>query len=258
MPVSRNLYYFASGADRHSRPPVLLIHGAGGSHLYWPPQVRRLQDQRVFAIDLSGHGKSDGVGHHSVEEYRRDVMDFIKSIGLTGAVLVGHSMGAAVALDAAIRCPENVLGLCVVGGGARLHVAPDILRSSADSATFPAAVNLIRDLAFAPQTSIRLQELAKERMAQTRPSVLHGDFLACDSFDVAQRLAAISTPTLIVCGESDRMTPPAFSAYLRDRIPGATLEVVPNAGHMVMLEQPELFSDILARFVDGLAYRPGG
>ena len=77
MPIAASLYYFAHEANNHSRPPVILIHGAGGSHLSWPPQLRRLHNQRMFALDLPAHGKSQDIGRHSIEDYVHDVLEFM-------------------------------------------------------------------------------------------------------------------------------------------------------------------------------------
>jgi pimeloyl-ACP methyl ester carboxylesterase len=257
MPVASHLYYFANEPENYLRPPVVLLHGAGGNHLYWPPQVRRLHEQRMFAVDLSGHGKSGGIGHHAIDAYAADVIEFIKAIGLNAVVLVGHSMGGAIALHAAIRFPRQVLALGVVGSGARLRVTPALLRSTADAGTFPAAVKQITDLSFAPQTSARLKELAAQRMAEVRPSVLHGDLLACDAFDVTDQLSTVPAPTLILCGAEDRMTPPKYSEFLQTHIAGSRLEIMPNAGHMLMLEQPDAVAGSLARFLDSIPYQPG-
>jgi pimeloyl-ACP methyl ester carboxylesterase len=76
MPIAAGLYYFAHGADLLTRPPVILIHGAGGNHLYWPPQLRRMPNERVFAVDLPGHGKSRGVGQHTIEDYAQNILAF--------------------------------------------------------------------------------------------------------------------------------------------------------------------------------------
>jgi pimeloyl-ACP methyl ester carboxylesterase len=257
MPVAARLYYFASGAENFARPPVILIHGAGGHHLYWPPQIRRLQEQRIFAPDLPGHGKSGGLGCHTVDDYTDALLEFIKALQLNTVVLVGHSMGSAIALLTAIRISKRVLGLGLLGSGARLRVAPALLQSTAQPSTFPAAVSLINELSFARHTSPRLKELAAQRMAEMRLSVLHGDFLACNGFDVTAELTMISMPTLIMCGEADKMTPPKNSEFLQEHIAGARLEIVPNAGHMLMLEQPDQVADILTEFINSVPYWPG-
>ena len=257
MPTALKLHYFASEADNFVRPPVLLIHGAGGHHLYWPPQVRRLHNQRMFAMDLPGHGKSDGIGHHRVQDYADEILKLMAALRLNAAVLVGHSMGGAIALDAAIRFPRRVLGLCLIGSGARLRVDPAILRSLAQDSNYAAALRLIGERSFAARTGRRLMELAMQRMAETRPSVLHGDLMACNAFDVTHQISNINSPTLVLCGAEDQMTPPKYSDFMHANIGGSRLKIIPGAGHMVMLEQPDEVADELASFLDLIPYRPG-
>ncbi len=257
MPVASNLYYFAHQADHLTRPPVVLIHGAGGNHLYWPPQIRRLHNQRIFAVDLPGHGKSEGLGHHAIDDYSDCIIEFLKALKLNVAVLIGHSMGSAIALSAAIRFPKRVIGLGLIGGGAKMRVAPSILQSASNPSTFANTVQTVTEFSFASQTSERLKELAAQRMSETRPTILHGDFLACDAFNAMGQLSEISAPTLVLCGEEDRMTPPKYSEFLRDNIVGARMEVVANAGHMAMLEQPEQVARILDNFLSTISYQPG-
>jgi len=235
----------------------VLIHGVGGHHLSWPPQIRRLHDQRVYAVDLPAHGRSDGIGRQRIEDYANDVLALLDELRISRAVLIGHSMGGAIALDAAIRWPKRVLGLGLIGTGARLPVDPAILRNAAQEANTPVAVRQIGERSFAAATPARLRELALERMAATRPSVLHGDLMACDAFDRMVDLRSVTSPTLIVCGVEDQMTPPKYSQYLHQQIAGSVLHIVQEAGHMVMLEQPDRVAEHLAQFLNSIAYEPG-
>ncbi len=255
MPTAATLYYFAHEAGNRSRPPVILIHGAGGNHLSWPPQLRRLPDHRIFAPDLPAHGKSEGIGRHTIEDYVQDVLEFMSELKIYSAILVGHSMGCAVALSAAICFPERVTALGLIGGGARLRVAPALLRSASDPSTFENAVKMIMDASFSQ--SSRIKELSTQRMMATRPTVLYGDLMACDAFDVMDQLCKLSFPALIICGSDDQMTPLTYSKFLCNHISGACLKVVPNAGHMVMLEQPDIVSDLLADFLNSIPYHSG-
>lgn len=257
MPTAAGLYYFAHESQNLSRPPVILIHGAGGTHLHWPPQIRRLPDQRIFALDLPGHGKSEGVGHQTIDDYAENILDFMKAIKLNSAVLVGHSMGGAIALTAAIRSPKQVSALGLVGSGAKLRVSPAILHSASNPFTFADAVQRISDFSYSEHASARLKELGGQKLSGTRPTVLYGDFLACDAFNAADQLPQISAPTLIVCGADDRMTPPKYSELLRDGILDARMEIVPGAGHMVMLEQPEAVANLLADFFNSIPFQAG-
>ena len=256
MPTAAGLYYFAHEANDHSHPPVILIHGAGSNHLSWPPQLRRLPDQRIFAPDLPAHGKSEGIGRHILEDYVQDVLEFMSELKIYSAILVGHSMGSGVALSAAIHFPERVTALGLIGSGARLRVALALLRASSDPSTFGSAVRMINDASFSSPSS-RIKELSTQRMMETRSTVLYGDLMACEAFDAMDQLHKLSLPTLIICGSDDMMTPLRYSEFLRDHIAGARLEVVSNAGHMVMLEQADLVSNLLADFFNSIPYHSG-
>jgi len=254
MPISAELYYFVHNGGGGSKPPVVLIHGAGGSHLHWPSEMRRLPGYRTYALDLPGHGKSTGRGLQSVSAYAESLLKWVESVNLHRAVFVGHSLGGAIVQHLALNAPDQVVGLGLVGSGARLRVHPEILQNTASENTYRTAVAVIIQCAFSPQAPPRLVELASRRMAQTRPSVLHGDFLASDSFDVMDQLSAIHQPTLVICGVDDQLTPIRYSQYLTDKIPNAQLEVIPDTGHMVMLEKPQQAAESLLTFLDQLSF----
>ncbi len=249
MPVAHDLYYHMYQGGDLDIPPIVLIHGAGGNHLYWPPEVRRLVGQRVFALDLPGHGKSQGRGQQSVGAYARQVLDWLQGLGMPEAIFIGHSLGSAIALTLAVTYPEHVTGLGLLGAGARLMVRQDILADSANPTTFHNAVASIITAAFSPSTDSRLADLAAKRMAETRPSVLHGDFIACHEFDLLERVEEIQQPTLVLCGSEDQLTPLRNSQLLAGAIPNASLEVIPDAGHMVMLEKPKEVVTALEKFL---------
>jgi pimeloyl-ACP methyl ester carboxylesterase len=257
MPIAGKMYYHRSRLGSGSCLPVVFIHGAGGTHLYWPSEVRRLPDMRIYSIDLPGHGKSGGRGLQTIEAYAEHILTWMETIGLHRAVFVGHSMGGAIALTLAIKHAEHVLGLGLLSTGARLRVNPMILENTTNSQTFPTAVTAIISKSFSSNADARLVELAQRRMIEIRPSVLHGDFIACNNFDLMDALAAIRVPTLVMCGQDDELTPLRYSQYLSDHIPGAVLQVIPNAGHMVMLEQPQKVAQIFLDFLSGIPYRPG-
>ena len=257
MPITANIYYQAHNRDGGEKPPTILIHGAGGTHLHWPAELRRLSGQRVFAIDLPGHGKSEGRGHQTIDAYVISILDWLDAMGLFRAILIGHSMGGAISLRLADQHPERIVALGLVGSGARLRVAPDILENANNRATFPLAVETIISWAFSPKTDPHLIELATNRMLATRPSVLHGDFTACNTFDMMITLNKLHFPTLVICGEDDQLTPLRYSQYLADQLPNAQLVSIPDAGHMVMLEKSTQVVDAIQNFIHGIYYRPG-
>jgi pimeloyl-ACP methyl ester carboxylesterase len=254
MPISADLYYFIHTKGTGERPPVVLIHGAGGSNLHWPPDVRRLPGYRTYALDLPGHGKSAGRGLQSIPAYADAVLLWLEAVDLHRVVLVGHSMGGAIAQHLALHAEDQVLGLGLVGTGARLRVHPEILENTVSENTYRTAVDTIVQWAFSPQTPPGLVELAAQRMLETRPSVLHGDFIASDGFDILDQVTEIKQPALVICGADDQLTPMRNSQFLGDHIPNAKLQVIPEAGHMVMLEKPREVSESLVTFLDTIRF----
>jgi pimeloyl-ACP methyl ester carboxylesterase len=258
MPVSENLYYSYHRDNVAENPPVVLIHGAGGMHLYWPPEIRRLSGYHVYAIDLPGHGKSEICGgQQTIGDYARYLVQWLESIQLRRAVFVGHSMGSAIALVLAIHHPEYVVGLGLIGAGARLRVNPEVLNYAADSTTFHKAVDLMVSCSFSPTTPLHLIELASRHMEAPRQSVFYGDLLACNRFDVMDHLGEVQQNTLVICGADDQMTPVRYAQYLASSIPKARLNIIPDAGHMVMLEQPRSVADCLLSFLNDVSFHPG-
>ena len=103
------------------------------------------------------------------------------------------------------------------------------------------------------QVDPNLLRLYIRRLREVDPRTLRADFLACDVFDRRADVSRIALPTLILCGDADRMTPVKFSQYLHEQIAGSQLIVVPGAGHMVMLEQPAAVAEAVAYFLTSLA-----
>jgi pimeloyl-ACP methyl ester carboxylesterase len=172
-------------------------------------------------------------------------------------VIIGHSMGGAIALTLAQQYPERIVGLGLVGSGARLRVDPLILENTSSQATFPVAVQTIMERAFSSSTDPKLIELAAKYMKNTRPSVLHSDFTACNTFDIMDNITKIRFPTLVICGQDDQLTPVRYSQFIASQIPKAELRIISDAGHMVMLEQPQIVANEISSFLRTLTYTPG-
>ena len=199
--------------------PLILIHGAGGSHLHWSPQLRHAKDLRVIAVDLPGHGQSGGAGCESIEAYGGWVVRWLDSLGIERAIIGGHSMGGGIAQVLALDYAERVAGLVLVGTGAKLRVAQQILDGVKNN--FAATVEMIVEWSFAPSTPPQVKQLARQRMMDVNPDVLWNDFNACNNFDVIARVNQIKAPTLIMVGSADKMTPEnsrvRWRSKLRDR-----------------------------------------
>lgn len=237
------------GGSSHD-PPLVLIHGAGGDCLHWPPQLRRLDGKCVYGLDLPGHGESPGEGERTVHAYANRLVAWMDAMGIDQVVPCGHSMGGAISMTAALEYPDRVAALVLVGTGARLRVSPDILEITANEGQLQAAVDLIVSWAFSPSASPRLIELGRERYGSAQLDTMHYDFVACNHFDVMDRLEEIECVALIICGEDDQLTPAKYSRFLADHIPQASLEIIPGAGHMVMLEKPEEIARSIGIFME--------
>jgi pimeloyl-ACP methyl ester carboxylesterase len=257
MPFAAAIHYFLHEGGRPTKPPLVLIHGAGSDHLSWPPEMRRLADERIFTLDLPGHGKSEGPGRQSVTNYADSVVGFMNAAGLSRAVFVGHALGGAIALTLAIDHPERVAGIGLISTGPRLPIASSVLENAANPATFILAVQSLQELMHIPQSAKYLKDQTFRHLSSVRPTLFHGDLRACDQFDVTTRLDAIRTPALVVCGTDDQLTPRRYSESLAGQIPGAALQTIDGAGHLVMLEQPRRVAGLLSVFLKGIQYLPG-
>ncbi len=234
------------------RPPLLLVHGAGGTLMHWPAELRRLPGYAVYALDLPGHGGSGGRGRSEVGAYAEVVRGFARALGLGSFVLAGHSMGGAIALELALQAAEGLAGLVLVSTGARLRVAPESLAGLLDD--FDAAARLIAERTHAGQVPPEVLELYVRRLRAVGPAVTHCDFLACNRFDQMAAVSRIVVPTLVICGAADRMTPVRYSRYLAEQIPAARLVIIPGGGHMALL-QPTTSHVVVAavrRFLEDL------
>lgn len=226
--------FFACRGGRSDRV-ILFIHGAGGSHRHWWPLINNFSlDHFVVAVDLPGHGRSEGTAADAISTYRNWLNDLVKLLNIPRVVLVGHSMGGGIALDYVLHYPDSLESLVLIGTGARLRVAPQILEQLRQGRV----LTELPLLAYGSNTSPELLRLAQQELCTVPVDVFLKDFSACDRWDVMDRLAGVQVPTLVVCGEEDRLTPVKYSQFLKSQIFEAELVVVPNAGHMVMLEQP--------------------
>lgn len=247
----RYIYFAARGSHG---APLVFIHGAGDNHLLWNGQLAAFASTaRPLALDLPGHGRSRGEGRLcgaarvTISDFALAVRDLLDALALKRAILVGISMGGAIAQTLALEFPERASGLVLVGTGAKLRVAPAILQGIQDD--FDNFAPLLAQNLYASNAPAKLIDASAATLLATGAQTTYDDFTACDSFDVRDRLAEIRVPALIVCGSQDRMTPPKYSEYLSQNIAGAELRIIENAGHMAMLEQAAEFNRIVAQWL---------
>jgi 3-oxoadipate enol-lactonase len=249
MPVSAGIYYCKNEGDYSGIPPVVLIHGMGGNHLCWPSEVRRLKHYTILGLDLPGHGKSEGFARQSVEEYANDIIVFLETLGIYRTILVGHSMGAAIALKTAVLIPERVTGMVLAAGGAYLGGNLDLYQQLINPHTLHNAFKLLEENLFGRSVSADLIEKSCAMMRQTRPGVWRGDALACSKFDIRGRLPRLEIPTWVVIGNQDRLIPLSSASFLSANLPGARVDIFSEVGHMLMLETPQKFAEGLNTFL---------
>lgn len=237
---------------RASGRTILFLHGAGGTHHTWRDQWAGLKGAaRLVIPDLPGHGGSLGPPRDTIREYAGWLQEFLRETEIRRFVLAGHSMGGAIAQQAALDRIEGLEALVLMGTGAKLKVSPAIIGGIADR--FREFASELTEMMLGKESVPYLREDVTRDLLSTRAETFLSDFRACDSFDVRDRLGEIRVPTLVVCGDADRLTPLRYAEYLATRIPGAVLKILPGAGHMTGLERPEEVNDVLSSFVHSLA-----
>lgn len=224
---------------------LIFIHGSGDSSAVWGSLISLLPEVEAVALDLPGHGAlidQPGPPEMGVAEYAAFVRTEIEARGISHPILVGHSLGGAIALRLALDAPELVGRFALVGSGARLRVAPSFLEAARAAA--PEGGEVITRMSFTEEHAAQAEAYGTQR-APTAPGMLYRDLAACDRFDVMVEVERITQPMLLVVGANDRMTPPKYAEYLHARLPNSTLVVIPDAGHYVQLEQPQAVAEAL-------------
>ncbi len=242
MPLTRSGIWYADHRDpTMHRTPVLLIHGAGGSHLDWPAELRRMPEANALAPDLPGHGRSKGPGRTTISAYAGELIALLDELGLRQAILLGFSMGAAVALTMALHHKARVAGLILIGAGARLAVDSALLNGLQNDRE--TAVRQLIDQQWAEDAGEQMKRLSLRRLLDTDAETLVNDYKAVNAFDMRDQITRIHTPTLIIGGTADRMVPFAESEFMNQRIDGSKLVRIEGSGHFMALEQPQAVAE---------------
>src|SRR5262245_15230859 len=231
-----------------SRPAVIFLHGAGFDRTAWRLQTRWFahHGRSVLAVDFPAHGWSDGPVLGSVAAMADWTAALIGAAGLKQAALVGHSMGALVALETAARFPDKVRALGLCGVAVEMPVHPEMLESAKANTlkvqelmTFWGIGNALHKGGMvSPGLWLRRESLAV--LSGNKPGVIHNDLAACNAYkDAPARAAAIKCPTVLVLGDGDLMTPAAKAKPLAAAFAGSRTVVVPDCGHFMMVERPD-------------------
>ncbi|AHF05981.1 alpha/beta fold hydrolase [Desulfitobacterium metallireducens] len=245
------IFYIESSLPNSNDNVVLFIHGAGGSSEVWSNQLSPIEGYRLFALDLPGHGHSEGKAASDIQEYSRFIADFIETLDLHFVILVGHSMGGGIVLESALAQPQLswLKGIVLVDTGSRLRVNKKTLEQLAQGKL---PFDIIPYL-YSQNSTPEILTQALEDMKKVQAEVYLADFQACDAFDRSNEIQTLKLPTCIICGENDRMTPLKYSNGLHEALPQSKLEIISSAGHMSMQESPEEVNRALRQFLKGLA-----
>ena len=227
------------------KPVLVFIHGSGCTGAVFAAQSAAFPES--LAVTLPGHTVLGAPA--SIAEMADAVVARYEERGFDNVILVGNSMGGAIALELALRKEAAISGLVLIGSGAKLRVAPAIFEAIEND--FSAAARMLAGYFFAEPRDDLIGP-AVDQMLRVGAAQTARDYRACDAFDASERLAEITVPLLALTGERDVMTPPKYAAFIGDRVPGATARILPGAGHLAMVERPDDTNEALRSFVTSI------
>jgi len=247
-----------------ARPAIVFIHGAQHDHSVWALQTRYFAHHGfgVLAVDLPGHGRSDGPARRDIGALADWLIDVLDAAGAPRAIFAGHSMGSLVALDAAARYPERAAGLALVATAAPMTVSDALLDAARERE--PQAIGMVNQWSHStiaakpssPAPGFWLQGMNQRLMerigALGEAQLFHTDFSACNAYtDSLERAASVRCPVCVLSGRRDVMTPPRAARPLVDalRKAGASVRTIElEGGHALMSEEPDAVLDALFSF----------
>jgi pimeloyl-ACP methyl ester carboxylesterase len=232
---------------------LLCLHGTGGHGADFAAILEALASAHSpIAFDQPGHGRSGGLDSLGAIDRMRDFTAALTAkLGLRPHVVMGHSLGAAVALDYALEQPEAVRGLVICSGGARSTFSEGFL----ENAKLVTQGKRRRDFdpkAFAEGADPKIMRQAFMAGMRTDPRATYGDLLALTEWAREDDLSRIGAPTLVIHGDSESDDVIAQANKLVDRLPNARKVVVSKAGRMILYEQPEALAAEISSFLEGL------
>ena len=226
---------------------LVFVHGAGESSLSFYYQLRHFRNSK--AIDLPGH--PTGTPCSNIDGYVEWVRGFNTARRYKNVVLCGHSMGGAIALQHAMRYPEELKGIILIGSGARLRVHPNHLNlckqpGAEDAMWLEGRRKSYKDV------EPDIHQVLMRRAEEVGPGVELNDLQACDRFDVMESIESIRLPVQVICGNNDTMTPVKYSDYMTHMIKGARQEVIDGGSHYVQLEKYQKVNEQIEKFLAAL------
>ncbi len=252
---------YAATANRpidQDRPSVLFVHGAAMDHTVWvlPKRYFVRKGYNVLAVDLPGHGRSDGTAFTSVEASADWLCEFLDAAGVERTAVVGHSMGSLIALDFAARHGDRVRSAVLIGSAVPMAVADKLMNAAAEHKH--SAFEMVNTWGHSkraqvggnPNPGIWMTGSGIRLLEASPPGTLHADLQACQSYTAGvERAASISCPVLFILGSEDLMTPPFVARDVAAAVPGSRTLLLPGSGHALMTERPDEVLDALIETV---------
>jgi len=239
-------------------PCVVFIHGGEHDHCVWVLQSRYLAHHGygVLALDLPGHGRSDGPPLGSIEAIADWIPGVLDAAGVASARLVGHSMGSLAALECAARHPDRVTAIALLSTAFPMRVSPALLEATrSDEPVAQDMINVWSHSAYAhypsnPGPGFWVIGENLRLMQRQRPGVLHADFAACNDYKGGLAAAAkVRCPALFILARRDAMTPRRAAQDLVKTVSGARVVEIDGSGHAMMAEKPDEVLDALRAFL---------
>ncbi|HYA35842.1 MAG TPA: alpha/beta fold hydrolase [Candidatus Binataceae bacterium] len=235
---------------------IVFLHAAGRSGSAWTRQLERLgAAHSPLAPDMPGHGRSSGVeGLMSIRDYAGFLVRILDTLKIKSAVIAGHSMGGATAMDFAARYPDRVEALVLVSTAAKFSIPEDRLKALW-SVMMGRAPQAFTTEIYSPRTVKENFDTVREgwmEQIKTDPRVRYTDVKACSEVDLRGALASINKPTLILVGADDNATTPADSEAIHAGIKGSRVEVIADAGHALPWERHSEVNSAIESFLSGL------
>lgn len=261
-------YTFNGVEEREDGKKLVLIHGAGGQEVDWPMAWRsvnditrslgltpkdhggKLDDFPIYAVDLPGHGKSGGQSMKSVREYADAVAAFVDAMDLKNVCLVGHSMGAGIALTIANNNNKRVSSIAMIGGASKMIVSDSILDGLKNN--FVPTIDNIVKYSWYKNTGAFFKQKMRQRMIDAGSDVVFDDFFACSQLDLSERLEHVHIPALVIASDFDRMVPLDVSRKMADKMGNAKFVPLEKCGHFQHIEQTGKVAEEIANFLAGL------
>lgn len=236
-------------------PDVVLLHGAGGNRDSLAPLGDALAAHglAVVAVSMPGRPGSDPEPLDSIADSATWLAAILDEVAPEGTVLLGHSMGGGIAIETALGTPATLRGLVLVATGARLRVHPQILGAAEDAVAAGNHLAEISAAALRPDGPATARSHVLTSHALTPGPAALADWRATDGFDRLHDVGELDLPVLVLAGEVDRLTPPAYAEFVAEHAPSAELVVLPGAGHWLPVEEAVQVADTVAAFVHRLS-----